>query len=73
MAESKKIETKVVEEPTDVAGEEQPSPQLEGPPTPPAQSPGQWFNSYFGSDWVTKAKEQVSILVFSKCIPTFRL
>ncbi|KAI6189370.1 BSD domain-containing protein [Aphelenchoides bicaudatus] len=22
------------------------------------QSPGQWFNSYFGSDWMAKAKEQ---------------
>lgn len=63
MAESKKIETKVAEEPKDDVQEEQPSPQPEEPSTPPAndpQSPGQWFNSYFASDWMAKAKEQVT-------------
>jgi hypothetical protein len=37
--------------------------QSEGPPTPSADdlpSPGQWFNSYFGAEWMAKAKEQVS-------------
>lgn len=61
MADLKETETKVAEEPK-VTADNQATPQNEGPPTPPAndlQSPTQWFNSYFGSDWVSKAKEQV--------------
>lgn len=37
--------------------------QTEGPPTPSAdsQSSNQWFNSYFGSEWMAKAKEHVNL------------
>jgi hypothetical protein len=49
MAESNQqpIESK----PEQPEGSSQPSTEL--------PSPGQWFNSYFGGEWVAKAKEQV--------------
>jgi len=65
MAESKEevkeqLESKLEEKPT---AESDVQPQVEGPPTPSSAelpSPGQWFNSYFGSgsEWMAKAKEQ---------------
>lgn len=64
-----KIESKLEDKPIEAA--QQPSPQPEGPPTPSANdlpSPGQWFNSYFGAEWMAKAKEQVRLIVLVKSL-----
>ncbi|KAI6185419.1 BSD domain-containing protein [Aphelenchoides besseyi] len=52
-------ETKVTEKETNEPVEDLKD-EPEDPPTPAATlpSPGQWFNSYFGGEWMAKAKEQ---------------
>lgn len=57
----------ITEESSQATEEEQSSSSPENPPkTPPPAgeipSPGQWFNSYFGAEWISKAKEQVALI-----------